>query len=121
MTSEASELCLPSERRTAAEVSSQELSMPRIHSVMRSSGLLGFVQKALDECAVHRRVPIVISHQPPQDDPVPGHEEAFRHAGCLVNLSHLGTAILKQIEAETQLLPKFPDNIGVTLVYAHRC
>src|SRR5688572_15316074 len=91
----------PSARRTAAEVSSQDVSMPRIQPATLA---LGLGEEALHRAPVGGRAPVVGADHPLHQDPPAVEQEALRHSGGLVEPLDGPAPVVKDVEGEAELL-----------------
>src|SRR5688572_21018454 len=107
----------PPARITAAEVSSQDVSIPRIQP---ATLLLGLLQQALDRRDVGRRAPVVGADHPLDQLPPAIEQEALGHAGGLIEPLDRAGPVVQDVEAEVQLAGEGGDVLGAALVDADR-
>src|SRR5688572_2982370 len=107
----------PSARITAAEVSSQDVSMPRIQP---ATLLLGLFQQPLDGGDVGRRAPVVGADHPLDQLAPAVEQEALGHTGGLIEPLDRAAPVVQDVEAEVQLAGEGGDVLGAALVDADR-
>src|SRR5688572_33497275 len=96
----------PSARSTAAEVSSQDVSMPRIQP---GTSALGLGQEALHRAPVGGRAPVVGADHPLHQDPAPVEQEALGDAGGLIKPLDGSAPVVEDVEGEAELLGEGDD------------
>src|SRR5688572_17930022 len=84
----------PSARSTAAEVSSQDVSMPRIQP---GTLALGLGEKALHRAAVGGRAPVMGADHPLDQDAPPVEQKALGHARGLVEPLHRAAPVVQDV------------------------
>src|SRR2546423_3174 len=106
----------PCPSSTAAEVSSQEVSIPRILAMLLGS----LAQQAIDERSCVGRIPIRGLHQLFSDDAVAPDDERLRIAGNVVRFGDLPPGIVENLEGQPVLAGERPDRrLGSRIVDAY--
>src|ERR1044071_8989468 len=98
-------------RSTAAEVSSQLVSMPRTRLIATEQ--LGH------QALVRDGAPGMLADDLLDDDPLLVEEEALRHSGRLVDLLDVAAPVVEDLEGEAQLVRERAHLLDVTVVDAH--